>query len=174
METKIVWERSFYRFGEDRYIGYRVDKIFKTYNFLLRGEDTVSKSRLRIRFNLKPVFDIQFLKGKNVKLFFLSYLKPSLICEIEKDKYEIFQHKGYLTSFFLNGHQIGYVKTKSIIRFGNNFEAIFVHNKNIDIEVVYTLILNTCLSFNDEQVLTFDMGNLVEGRKFDNTWRPID
>lgn len=101
----------------------------------------------------------------------LSYFKPKYRCFNQKESYEIFGHKGNNWSIFSRRRQIAAFK-KNTIKVDKGDEFFITANNSVNTLLVIGMVLIIDqIKYTDDSGM-FDIGNLFEGRKKDETWSP--
>ncbi|NIK92847.1 hypothetical protein GZ212_11845 [Mangrovimonas sp. CR14] len=96
-------------------------------------------------------------------------------CQIGKDSYDIYGHKGRKVSIFKNDQQIAWFDKSAVSWFeGDNYHLIANDNCNPILLTSFVLIWDNFFNNDSENsTVTYDFGNIgPEARKFDRNWRP--
>ena len=178
MELFIYQHGNYYSFKNDSNIELFVGRLNSIWVFSgqlkalakdLRTDETIatSKSRLKL-FPPRAYFDITYKDTS----FQLKFGKLRFSCSFKDSLYELIPHKGYLTSIFQDGLQIGYYETQAFSSF-NCFCKVVLNNK-ADLELICTFILAVKCDFSEErQNINIDFGNFGrEAKPFDYNWSP--
>lgn len=111
---------------------------------------------------------IMILKWQN-----LIYKPYVIVNDFLLNTYEIVPHKDNKFSIFKNNIQIGYVIEKAFYTL-NNEELLLIFNSNEDPIVIYSLVLASICSFNENEILNFNFGNTLKERfQFNSDWQPL-
>lgn len=94
--------------------------------------------------------------------------KTQYNCQVGKDLYEIYVHRGLKHSVFKNGTQIGWWNSDSLILLGSRYKIIA--DKDADSE----LLIAFCIALEGSNGgATVNVGNVGgQGKTFDSHWQP--
>jgi hypothetical protein len=152
-------------------------KLFKLLSEVNLFEENSSKSKITLKKRwswFETKYDMY--RNGNAKFEYrtVSFWKIHHKCQVGKDLYEIFGHKGRKYSIFKNKKQIAYWNKNCVTWFdGDNYRIIADNDCDVELIISFCLINdNKTESNNSKNALTFDLGNSgPEARKFDNNWK---
>lgn len=103
-----------------------------------------------------------------------SFWKPVFCCDMGNDRYDIYGHIGRKYSIFLDGRQIAWWE-KNAVNFlsGDHYVITADDDATAAHLIAFCLVIDTWRSDrNDNKLFSFDIGSLLQAKKFDPSWQP--
>jgi uncharacterized protein YxjI len=122
----------------------------------------------------KAKYDITRWDNNILEFRTVSFWKPHYQCHCGNDNYDIYGHRGRKYSIFKNDKQIAYWDKKAVSWFaGDNYKIIGDKGSDADLLISFCLVIDNFASDDhDGNTVTIDLGNLLQAKKFDNSWQP--
>lgn len=152
-------------------------KLFRIFAEVDLFTETGPEPGLTIKKKLsffKPRYEIR-MGGDAFNFNTVSFLKHHYQCDIGKDHYDIYGHRGRKFSIFRNDRQVAWWDKAAISWFaGDNYRIVCDDDANVEVLIAFCLIIDNFRSDeHDGKALNYDVGNLgFQAKKFDPAWQP--
>jgi uncharacterized protein YxjI len=140
----------------------------------LQTEDGSELARIRSRSFFQTKYDFELSDGRVFRFRCEKFWKGVFVCEDNKERFRLYEHKGLRYSIFQDESQIAaFTKNRVTIGSGHRYEIRM--NADADVVVVLCMVLtvNTSEDDDDRATVTYDFGNIgPEDKPFDESWKP--
>lgn len=148
-------------------------RIFAEVDLFYRDE---GEPRLTIKKRLsffKPSYVI-FVGGDAYRFTTRNFWKHVYLCDIGADHYEVYAHRGRKYSIFCNDRQVAWWDKDAVsVLAGDHYVITAADDADAAVLVAFCLIIDNYRSDeHDDKLVNYDVGNLLQAKKFDPYWQP--
>ena len=135
-----------------------------------------NEPRLTIKKRLsffKPTYDI-FVGSGVYRFTTRNFWKHVYLCTIANDQYAIYAHRGRKYSIFCNDRQVAWWDKEPVsIMAGDQYRITADDDADAAVLIAFCLIIDNYRSDeHDDKLVNYDVGNLLQAKKFDPYWQP--
>ena len=131
---------------------------------------------IRKRFSFfKAMYDITRWDNNVLEFRTISFWRSQYQCQVGKDMYDIYGHRGRKYSIYKNDQQVAWWDKAVVSWFaGDNYKIFANANSDPELLMSFCLIIDNFRSDNhDGHAINIDIGNIgFQTRKFDPDWQP--
>lgn len=121
-------------------------------------------------------YSLEMSNGSEALFYTVSFWKNHFRCEYRGKTYDVYGHRGRKFSIFKSGKQTAYFEKEAVSYFaGDNYKLLADDDADTTLLISFVLIIdNYRRRAHDRGIVNFDIGNIFQARKFDESWKPVE